>query len=55
MPKPKWNSTTTPEEGAVVYMFASDNIGQYLIPFPTHRVRRGDGGTIVFPQRAAKP
>jgi len=21
----------------------------------THRVRRGDGGTIVFPQRAAKP
>jgi len=21
----------------------------------THRIRRGDGGTIIFPQRAAKP
>ena len=30
----EWNSTTTPEEGAIVYVLALDNIGQYVIPFP---------------------
>ena len=34
MPEVKWNSTTTPEEGAIVYVLASDNRGQYEIPFP---------------------
>ena len=34
MPEPEWNSTTTPEEGATVYVLALDNIGQYEIPFP---------------------
>ena len=29
-----WNSATTPEEGAIVYVLASDHIGQYLVPFP---------------------
>ena len=28
----EWN-TTTPEEGAIVYVLAADNIGQYEIPF----------------------
>ena len=30
----EWNSTTTPEEGAVVYVLASDKCGRCLIPFP---------------------
>jgi hypothetical protein len=30
----EWNSATTPEEGAIVYVLASDDIGPYLIPFP---------------------
>jgi hypothetical protein len=30
----EWNSATTPEEGAIVYALASDDIGPYLIPFP---------------------
>ena len=30
----EWNSTATPEEGAIVYVLASDNRGRYLIPFP---------------------
>ncbi len=30
----EWNSTTAPEEGAVVQVLAADNRGQYLIPFP---------------------
>jgi hypothetical protein len=34
MPETEWNSTTTPEEGATVYVLALDNIGQYVIPFP---------------------
>jgi hypothetical protein len=34
MPETEWNSTTTPEEGAIVNVLAADNIGQYLIPFP---------------------
>ena len=34
MPETEWNSTTAPEEGATVYVLASDNIGQYEIPFP---------------------
>ena len=34
MPEVKWNSTTTPEEGAIVHALASDNRGQYEIPFP---------------------
>ncbi len=34
MPEVKWNSTTTPEEGAIVHVLASDNRGQYDIPFP---------------------
>jgi hypothetical protein len=34
MPESEWNSTTAPEEGAVVQVLAADNRGQYLIPFP---------------------
>ena len=34
MPGTEWNSTTTPEEGTIVYVLAADNIGQYEIPFP---------------------
>ncbi len=34
MPEVKWNSTTAPEEGAIVYVLASDDQGQYEIPFP---------------------
>jgi hypothetical protein len=34
MPKREWNSTTTPEEGEIVYVLAQDNRGQYVIPFP---------------------
>jgi len=34
MPEVKWNSTTPPEEGAIVHVLASDNRGQYEIPFP---------------------
>ena len=34
MPETEWNSTTTPEEGATVYVLAADNWGQYEIPFP---------------------
>ena len=30
----EWNSTTTPEGGAIVYVLALDDIGQYEIPFP---------------------
>jgi hypothetical protein len=33
MPETEWNSTTAPEEGAIVYVLAADNIGQYVIPF----------------------
>jgi hypothetical protein len=33
MPETEWNSTTTPQEGATVYVLALDNIGQYEIPF----------------------
>jgi hypothetical protein len=33
MPETEWNSTTTPEEGATVYVLAADNRGQYVIPF----------------------
>jgi hypothetical protein len=33
-PETEWNSTTTPEEGATVYVLAADNWGQYVIPFP---------------------
>ena len=33
MPETEWNSTTAPEEGAIVYVLAADNIGQYEIPF----------------------
>jgi hypothetical protein len=33
MPEPEWNSTMAPEEGAIVYVLAADNIGQYEIPF----------------------
>ena len=29
-----WNSTTTPEEGAIVYVLAEDDRGLYAIPFP---------------------
>lgn len=34
MPEMAWNSTTTPKEGAIVYVLAADDIGQYVIPFP---------------------
>jgi hypothetical protein len=34
MPEPEWNSTTAPEEGAIVYVLALDTIGQSEIPFP---------------------
>jgi hypothetical protein len=34
MSEPEWNSTTTPEEGTIVYVLVVDNIGQYEIPFP---------------------
>jgi hypothetical protein len=30
----EWNSTTTPEEGEIVFVLASDKRGRYLIPFP---------------------
>jgi len=30
----EWNSTTTPEEGEIVYVLALDKRGQYEIPFP---------------------
>ncbi len=35
MPKTQteWNSTTTPEDGEIVYLLASDKRGRYLIPF----------------------
>ena len=29
----EWNSTTAPEEGAIVYVLAQDNRGKYVIPF----------------------
>ena len=29
MSEPEWSSTTTPEEGTIVYVLAVDNIGQY--------------------------
>jgi hypothetical protein len=34
MPEAEWNSTTAPEEGAIVRVLALDHRGQYLIPFP---------------------
>lgn len=34
MPETKWNSTRAPEEGAIVYALAADDLGQYAIPFP---------------------
>lgn len=34
MDETNWNSTTTPDEGSVVYVLAVDNRGRYLIPFP---------------------
>jgi hypothetical protein len=34
MPETEWNSTTAPEEGAIVYVLAVDDWGQYVIPFP---------------------
>ena len=34
MPNSEWNSTTAPEEGAIVYVLAADGRGQYEIPFP---------------------
>jgi hypothetical protein len=34
LPDTDWNSTTVPEEGAIVEVLALDNIGQYVIPFP---------------------
>ena len=34
MPETEWNSTTAPEEGAIVYVLAADGRGQYEIPFP---------------------
>jgi hypothetical protein len=30
----KWNSETPPADGAIVYVLAADNRGQYEIPFP---------------------
>jgi hypothetical protein len=33
MHQPEWNSTTTPDEGAIVYVLAVDDRGQYAIPF----------------------
>ena len=33
MPNSEWNSTTSLEEGAIVYLLAADNRGQYEIPF----------------------
>jgi len=34
MPETEWNSTTPPEEGAIVCVLAADNRAQYVIPFP---------------------
>jgi hypothetical protein len=34
MPEAEWNSTSPPEEGAIVRVLALDDRGQYLIPFP---------------------
>jgi len=42
MSEPEWNSTTTPEEGAAVYVLATDNRGQYVIPFLARIMRRFD-------------
>ena len=33
MPETEWNSPSVPEEGAVVYVLAADDQGQYEIPF----------------------
>ena len=45
MPETEWNSTTAPEEGAIVYVLAADNIGQYEIPFQV--VFREAGETLA--------
>jgi hypothetical protein len=34
MPQAEWNRITIPEDGAIVYVLAQDNRGQYVIPFP---------------------
>jgi hypothetical protein len=34
MSEAEWNSTAPPEEGAIVYVLAADDSGQYMIPFP---------------------
>jgi hypothetical protein len=34
MAEMEWNSTTAPEEGAMVFVLAVDDRGQYAIPFP---------------------
>ena len=34
MPETEWNRPTTSEEGAIVFVLAVDDWGQYVIPFP---------------------
>jgi hypothetical protein len=33
MPEAEWNSTTTPDEGEIVFVLAADDRRQYVIPF----------------------
>ena len=40
MPETEWNSTTTPEEGATVYVLAADGRGQYVDSIPCRLPRR---------------
>jgi hypothetical protein len=30
----EWNSTTPPEDGAIVFVIAEDDYGEYEVPFP---------------------
>ncbi len=29
-----WNSETVPDEGAIIYVLAMDDVGKYEVPFP---------------------
>ncbi len=29
-----WNSATVPQDGAMVYVLAMDDVGKYEVPFP---------------------
>ena len=53
MPETEWNSTTTPEEGAIVYVLAADDRGQYVIPFPV--VFRDDSWWTLAREKSSTP